>query len=694
VLLSGVLLLVACTGDEVHRGVQRAELRAVEGCDDLEDMLRRSAIDQMRTQVMANYSYSLDGCRDYDDDSMWVSGDEDGSRADPSAEDSAGSSESEGAEEYSTTNTQEAGVDEADFVKNDGGYVYLVAGNELIIIDAWPAPMAEIISRVTITGVPRLLYVYADHAVVYSDVIEEGAASESDCWGDCGYRPAGNLLISVFDIADRVHPRLEREIGIGGVYVNSRRINDNVHTVMTYPEIGFPEVAYWPEGIDRCGSYDRMVLWRAFSDLIARNEEIINATPISDWVPSLSDTRYAADGSSETDTDLLGSCEGFYEAVGSSGRAFLSVMSFDLTEDGPVNVSSIVGDQGVVYASQDALYVASRHSAGTGEWFFDGAEGVREATAVHRFVFDLEEPATVYDASGVVVGHVLNQFSMSEHRGFFRIATTHGHVPDPDCFNSVFVMQSREGVLEVVGAVTGIAPSEDIRSARFMGDRGFIVTFKKTDPLFALDLSDPAAPSVEGELHIPGFSTYMHPMGEDHLLTIGFDAQDEGDFAWFQGVQLQIFDIGDMSDPRRTHLELIGTRGTTSEATGNHMAFNYFAPHDLLAIPMAICDGGHDGTYGDVMTFNGLLVYNVTIEDGFSEHGRVSHAASDEIEGSTCSSWWSSPNSAVKRSIIMDDFIFSIATDEIIVANLDDLSSPVASIDLPTLPDDGDTYGY
>jgi hypothetical protein len=245
----------------------------------------------------------------------------------------------------------------------------------------------------------------------------------------------------------------------------------------------------------------------------------------------------------------------------------------------------------------------------------------------------------------------------------------------------VYVLEPVDGVLEVVGEVTGIAPTEDIRSARFVGDRGFIVTFKKTDPLFTLDLSDPRAPRVVGELHIPGYSTYMQMMDSEHMLTIGFDAQDEGHMAWFQGVQLQIFDVSDMTHPIRTHLEIIGTRGTTSEATSNHLAFNYFAPHDLLAIPMAICeesDGGSD--YGDVMTFNGLLVYDVTVDDGFSEQGRVSHG--EAAEGYSCTNWWTESNSQVKRSVIMDDFVFSVADDQIVVSHLADLSIPLASIDL------------
>jgi hypothetical protein len=187
----------------------------------------------------------------------------------------------------------------------------------------------------------------------------------------------------------------------------------------------------------------------------------------------------------------------------------------------------------------------------------------------------------------------------------------------------------------------------------------------------------------------------MHMMDDDHLLTIGFDAQEEGSFAWFQGVMLQVFDVSDMTTPTLTHREVIGTRGTSSEATGNHLAFNYFGPRDILAIPMAICEGGHDGSYGDVMSFNGLLVYEVMVDSGFSEVGRVSHMEADgSPEAGSCSNWWTNPNSHVKRSIIMEDYVYSIAADEMIIANLADLSTALVSIELETVPESEDMYGY
>jgi hypothetical protein len=274
---------------------------------------------------------------------------------------------------------------------------------------------------------------------------------------------------------------------------------------------------------------------------------------------------------------------------------------------------------------------------------------------------------------------------MDEHDGDLRIATTTSSAPSPDAHSTVTVLAEAEGALETVGQVDHIAPEEDIRSVRFDGDQGFIVTFKKTDPLFVLDLSNPESPAVVGELEIPGFSTYIHLMGEEHLLTIGYDADDMGDFAWFQGVRLQIFDISDPASPQLDHAEVIGTRGSTSEATTNHLAFNYFASRDLLALPMTVCEGGSGGSsYGYDMTFSGLLVYDVTVEDGFTQLGGVPHAeaTSGEDYDTACGNWWTDSNSAVKRSVFMEDYVFSVAPDLINVASVSALGDVLVTLDL------------
>jgi hypothetical protein len=274
---------------------------------------------------------------------------------------------------------------------------------------------------------------------------------------------------------------------------------------------------------------------------------------------------------------------------------------------------------------------------------------------------------------------VLNQFSMDEWSGYLRIATTRGHAPDPHAESAVSVLATAPGGnLVRVGSIEHIAPTEDIRSVRFDEERGYVVTFKKTDPLFVLDLYDPREPKILGELKIPGFSTYMHRIDRNHLLSIGFDADDHGDFAYFDGVILQIFDVSNPTEPRLLHKEVIGTRGSSSEAATDHLAFNYFPERGLLGVPMTICEGGDDGRFGQNLTFSGLLVYDVSVETGFERRGGVNHG---EV-GATCGRWWSQAGSTVKRSIFLDDLVYSIAPDRAKVQKLGALGKDVANLPL------------
>jgi hypothetical protein len=236
-----------------------------------------------------------------------------------------------------------------------------------------------------------------------------------------------------------------------------------------------------------------------------------------------------------------------------------------------LSAATIVGKPGAVCASPEALYVATRHyRSQVQDWYFEESD-VHEATSIDKFALQPESTFVRYVGSGVAKGRVLNQFSMDEYRGNLRIATTTGRVPDPDVHSTVTVLTEQDGRLVRVGMVDGIAPTEDIRSVRYDRDVGYVVTFEKTDPLFVLDLSHPEQPTLRGELHIPGYSTYLHLMDEVHLLTMGYGAEDQGDFAWFSGLQLQVINVADLDAPILLHRETIGTRGSTSDAATNHL---------------------------------------------------------------------------------------------------------------------------
>ncbi|MDH3624951.1 MAG: beta-propeller domain-containing protein [Myxococcales bacterium] len=685
-----------------------ASLQPADGCDDVEAALREQAIEEMEQRLSDNEQLLLDSLSG----GHWCY--EDVAYADGSGPPVPSGAREDGASDYSTTNTQVAGVDEADFVKNDSQYIYVLADGHFTIIDAWPAAEAHVVSSVPIEGEPKKLYVHENRAVIYSSLdplevpddpglwwgggfapIPGGYYDPSECtYGyDCDFRGDGRgLLVTIFDIEDKSSPKVRRESELNGSYLNSRRVDDVVYTAITFPEVTLPGVTYWPEGLLEDFRYsceplnlDEGEIRVAFALLKAVNRALIEESTIHDYLPSIRDTRYV-DGDRIAEDGLLNGCEGFYLSNARDGRQFLSLLSFDMTELDALNATTIVGRPGAVYANEQSLYVAVRHDHWTMPvWYFDDPEQRPEATTVHKFRLYPGSIATDYRGSGVVKGRILNQFAMDEHAKHLRIATTTGHLPSPDVHSTMSVLRDAAGELVVVGEVDGIAPTEDIRSVRFDGDVGFIVTFKKTDPLFVFDLSEANAPKIRGELKIPGFSTYMHLMDDNHLLTIGYDADDQGSFAWFQGVQLQIIDVADLEDPRLIHKEVIGTRGSTSEATTNHLAFNYFGSRDLLAIPMTICEGsGSGGGYAHEMTFSGLLVYNVTTGDGFDLLGGVPHAApqSGPDYWSACGNWWTNSNSLVQRSIFMESYVYSIAPDKINVAHIDDPAAVLVSINL------------
>jgi uncharacterized secreted protein with C-terminal beta-propeller domain len=358
-------------------------------------------------------------------------------------------------------------------------------------------------------------------------------------------------------------------------------------------------------------------------------------------------------------------------------------MQIDETE--PYRQTTVVGRPGAVYATASSLYIASRHYLDhMPGWYFDETDQIREATTVHKFGLNPATTSTVYEASGAVKGLILNQFSMSEHQTNLRLATTSNRSDTSRVNNTLSVLQPVGPRLELVGELDDIAPTEDIRSVQFNGDVGYVVTFKKTDPLFVIDLKNATNPTIKGELKIPGFSTYMHLMENNHLLTIGYDAQDEGWFAWFAGIQLQIIDVSDLTQPKLVHKEVIGTRGSVSDAATDHLAFNYFAQKELLAIPMIICEGGGDNISGDLMTFSGLLVYRTNPITGFELLGGIPHEEPETATDSwgACTNWWSDPDTKVKRSIFMDDYTYSIAQNKIEISTLEDLETPISSIAL------------
>jgi uncharacterized secreted protein with C-terminal beta-propeller domain len=277
-----------------------------------------------------------------------------------------------------------------------------------------------------------------------------------------------------------------------------------------------------------------------------------------------------------------------------------------------------------------------------------------------------------YVASGAVPGTVLNQFSMDEYDSYFRVATTtFGQATE----NNVYVLNMS---LEVAGSLEGLASGETIYSARFMGERGYLVTFKQIDPLFVIDLSDPYDPEVLGYLKVTGYSDYLHPYDEDHIIGIGKETTDAGEFAWYQGVKISLFDVTDVSNPVEISKLEIGDRGTDSPVLRDHKAFLFDRARDLLVMPIleasvnvsAYPEGVPSWAYGEPV-YQGAYVFNISVDNGLQLKGRVTHIEDPaELEEYY---YYYYPPFFVVRSLYIDDVLYTISSAKIKMNNLENL---------------------
>lgn len=669
-----MLALVGCSTDETNPPAPwQARLNPVAGCEEAKVYVKRIALEKMRQNLDAQLASYLRGEMCFSrggglDDAA------DGQPA-PSNESPTGPTNSTG------TNNQVAGVDEADFVKNDGQYIYLAQNKVLRIVDAWPADQTHEVAKVALPGTPKKLFVQGDRALVYVAMGTVGQSNSGwqppECtYGyDCDFTGDGTQTkLMVFDILDRANPRLVREVDLAGSLISARRIEDAVHTVVTQGSSPYPQVKTFPDG-DFCSygggkppAHFQIAARRAFEKLRADNEKAIAAVDLDLRLKGIKD-------SFAPDVDPTeAACRALYASPQQDGTAMTSIVSLNLQQPAPATISTIISRPGAIYADDNSLYMAVGHLYG-----YEKDESGEQRSTIHKFAIGRDPGQTKYIGSGTVPGRALNQFAMDEKDNFLRIATTIGHAPTSEGSVLSVLGEDAFGDLEVVGSIDKIAPTEDIRSVRFEEDRAFMVTFKKTDPLFTFDLANPRNPKLLGELKIPGFSTYMHMLDAGHLLTIGYDADDHGSFAFFDGVMLQIFDVTDMANPKLAHKHVIGTRGSSSEALTNHLAFTWYPAYAMLSIPMTICEGGDDGQYGSLMTFSGLMLFDASVGAGFAEHGRVAHPVSQNI---SCSNWWTDAKSVVRRSLFLDQFVYSISDKHLKVRDTTNLNAPLVDLDI------------
>ena len=600
-----------------------------------------------------------------------------------------------GSPDYSQTNVQVAGVDEPDFVKNDARYIYVISGNTLTIVDAYPATSASVLSKTELEDTPREIFINGDRLVL----LKTGSAEVSGT-GDQPvpvsaekmammpprypyYRSAPVTHAVFYDISDRAHPKVLKDYTIDGDYVNARMIGDTVYLLSR-------ESVYPYE--------DRIIV-----PAVRENAKIV-ATP---------DVYYFDNPEQQYD--------------------FTTVTSFNARNGATKDAKTyLVGSGNIIYVSPDAMYVSYQKyhniyrpmwgiaqpaidvvqgsvGSATGiarvssptvvEDFNTMSEADKQAaitemksgeqeairkreidqstTMIHKI--GINNGAITYLAKGEVAGYLKNQFAMDEYSGNLRVATTsdvwttRGQYE----YNNVFVLDS---AMKTIGSLTHIAEQEKIYSTRFIGDRLYMVTFKRIDPFFVIDLSTPTSPKILGKLKIPGYSDYLHPYDKNHIIGIGKEtATTEWGGVSTKGLKLALFDVTDVEHPKQIDKVEIGDSGSDSAALSDHRAFLFDKNKNLLVIPARVVKQINmpEKYSGDQQRiWYGAYVFGVTPETGFVLRGTVEHGTMGGY------AWYGSPNE-VKRSLYIGDTLYTLSQKQILANSLSRINTTIATIPLP-----------
>jgi len=664
-----LLALSACTDDfggpGEHVVAKTTSLVQYAGCADLETDLKN----MVTFEIWA----------DIDRSNYWGWGAGGGEDA---SSDGAGSGSGGGRQEgvdYSGTNNQEQGVDEADFVKTDGYHIYTLNGNRLHIMGVpnFGELTAESVTK--IEGYPHqmLLDSTQNRLVVFSWVnpytLPDGhplkaVVGKQDDAGQWHWRINQLTKITVLDITNKTAPQLVREVFYEGWYQTARKIDSSVR-VAGYSMIE-PSIMWGWWNLYEANDHDKAATKRAV-------RKYIQNLPLADFIPQI----YVRmpNGHFETNSLSEGSCRSFYRPTDSHARGISSIISFDMLGDSlRWDADHIVSNWTTVYASKDTLLLAEpAHDWWWYWWYQDDPDQLN----VHAF--DISVPGqTHYAGSGRVDGQIIDQFSMDEEQGAIRVATTTGlfgrwwvqNNDPPPMENHVWVLEDHGANLDIVGHVGGIATGERIMSSRFQGNKGYLVTYKQIDPLFTLDLSDRTHPRVVGELKVPGFSTYLHPIADGKLLSIGYDGTNR----W--RTQISLFDVSDFAHPALDAALPVDASQNTwgwSEAAYDHKAFQYWAPKGLLAIPQS--------TYAYVNNSNGnyyyryfsqLVLVNVDPTTGaLGIKGRIDHSPYYDADNNT---WWQYID--IRRSIFMGDYVYAISDKAITAHRVSDLGKTAEQV--------------
>ena len=615
-------------GERTAAPVRLGDVRlvSVESCDELVEWFQTAA------EVTPMYGVGMGGGRDMvvlEDSAAAAEG---AATAAPSAPatTTADVAQRSGADAdaYSTTNVQERDVDEPDIVKTNGDILVSVAYNGLRIVDVGDGE-PELRSVLELPEGGAEIILSGDRVLVLSTTWREDSTGSTTTAVPTDGReimiaPAGHpvTVLTSVDISDPSDPRVIETRELPGTYRSARAVGDAARIVI----VNTPAV---------------------------HDPAAIETMTIEQWSP------------------MAGDCSSVAHTSEPQGVSTTTVITLDLAGSlEELDRDSVVADAGTVYASTDRLVVA------TSRWSQTSSPSSGQVTT-ELHAFDITDPATTsYVGSGSVPGYLLNQFALSEHEGNLRVATT--EEPPWDETREFQATDSGITVLDAsmqqIGRVDGLGVTERIQAVRYLGDVAFLVTFRQTDPLYAIDLSDPRAPRVAGELKIPGYSAYLHPIDEDRLIGVGQDATDDGQVL---GSQVSTFDISSLSSP--TRIDAVRIDSSSSLVEWEHRAFLWWPSSRAVVIPMDIYGDGSGG--GGVaidcppdalceapvtQQFTGAVAFTIGDDGTVGEAGRITHQPHVDTNA-----WWP----AIQRSVVVGDALYTVSDAGVLksdLASLDD----------------------
>lgn len=613
--------------------------------------------------------------------------------------------------DYSSTNNQVVGVDEADIIKTDGNYIYALVRNDLKIIKAIPATEATVVSTITFKSRPQDIFINGTSLAVFG---ADGQIYAMEMYSSFR-RQNPYTFFKVFDLTNPADPKLVRDLDFEGSYTDARligdyaylftnssasyieneplvpRVLDNGEVLASSCEVSakcfMPDVYYFDIPYD---NYN-------FTNITAINikdnsEEIKGQSYLMNYGQNLyvsqnniyiTYTEYL----NEYDLEQIVKRELIFSKLSADDQAKISKIeaadNFILSKnEKKMKVAAFIDRYLNSLSSDEQTAIQTGIDDGLKQKLAEQVKNM-EKTVIHKI--GVNGKNVEYRGMGEVSGQVLNQFSMDENGDYFRIATTRNQIwsrltdKPEESYSNVYVLDSE---LKIVGSLENIATTERIYSARFMGDRVYLVTFRRTDPLYAIGLSDPTKPSVLGAIKVPGFSTYLHPADKNGNKIIGFgrDAEAEGETSVkVKGLKVALFDFTDLSQPKELDSYLIGDMTSDSIALNDHKAFLYSESKNLLALPVVLRDNNK-------ISFAGSMVFGIT-DNRFVLKGKIDHSEGGNFSESDYWRGFSYYDNTVKRSLYINDNLYTFSNKFLKVNSLSDLS-PVKSLTLTTGGDD------